>query len=299
MASTLNTSTVTEPPPDGAARLDEIARETATGVPADLAPTERCRICGARVQVLRVKSKVKSNRGRAEDFATCVDCGFIACSGNTHDYSTKGFGAYSQPSTPNGTRVGDGLRPGREFHMAVMGREILRRPAVDILIYGAGLSRDFELLANEPGFNVVAITDLENYSGSRRFVPINARGPKFDLIVCCEVMEHFNEPLKEFAQLFQFAHPTSLVICSTNVHDGTPMDRLAYPFIRGHVAYYSPESVARLAAHFDLWHDFRLPKCSLGGPGPRKRYILFHHDAAVRSLIANFFGTHPYAYSEE
>jgi len=45
--------------------------------------------------------------------------------------------------------------------------------------------------------------------------------------------------------------------------------------------------------------DLRLPECATKKGGPRKRYAFFYRERSLQGSIVEFFGLHPYAYSEQ
>lgn len=47
---------------------------------------------------------------------------------------------------------------------------------------------------------------------------------KYDFIICCEVMEHFHHPLKEFKLLKNLLKPQGKLFCMTNLWGGNPED---------------------------------------------------------------------------
>jgi SAM-dependent methyltransferase len=42
---------------------------------------------------------------------------------------------------------------------------------------------------------------------------------KYDYIICCEVIEHFNNPYKEFKLLKELLNPKGMIICMTNIYN--------------------------------------------------------------------------------
>ncbi|HVJ38751.1 MAG TPA: methyltransferase domain-containing protein [Stenotrophomonas sp.] len=233
-------------------------------------------------------------------FLSCGDCGFISNPDNRHDYTDAGFDA---PSTPGqSARTGDGLRPRREYRMAEMAADILARYSPgrpgELLVYGAGLSRDHELIARDLPFGRVALCDMANFQQAADFVPHDARAQVFDVVIASEVIEHFVDLDADFAHLFAKARHDGLIIASTNLADGAPLHRLSYPFSLGHTAYHSGRSLQAVCRRFGMRVDFRTPANATRGAGPRKRYVLFYRDPQLGEAIAQYFADHHLAPSE-
>lgn len=239
-------------------------------------------------------------QGRTFDFLICGHCGFVANPKNLHDYLSAGFGDTSRPETS--TRAGDGITPRREFRIAEMGVDILRRVQAgrqpSVLVFGSGLSHDHVLMQQRLPVARVALSDMDNFQGVADFVPLHARDRRFDLVIASEVIEHFTSLDEDFDNLFSKVEAHGLVIASTNIHDGTPLQRLLYPFLTGHTAYYSGRSLQALCQRYDLRVDFRTPAAALAEPGPRKRYVLFYRDPQIGEGIAQYFADHHLAPSE-
>ena len=254
---------------------------------------QRCDVCGATTTMQAVswyedpELVVFARR--------CHDCGFVGVVGNDWDYDEHG---YSENST-SGPRVGTSERPGREFHMASLGLEVLGRPALDVLVLGAGLSYDWQHIAQLDAVNEVFVSDFDNLTDAPNFVPIGDNSRTYDLIIACEVIEHISNPVDDLGPIFDLISPNGVFIGSTNIYDGTPMGRHWYPFTPGHVAYHTGESLRRVAALRGASVDFRVPLVATQRAGRRKRYVIVTRDRRVLSNTAAWFACHPYAPSED
>ncbi len=261
----------------------------------------QCAACGdADVVEEPVTCVARKLQGRTFDFVICKVCGFIANPTNLHNYVDVGFGATSKPESS--TRAGDGITPRREYRIAEMGLDILARlggtrPA-DVLVFGSGLSQDHALMKQRLPVGRVALSDMANFQNAEDFVPLDAREQQFDLVIASEVVEHFTSLDEDFANLFSKVKDGGLVVASTNIHDGTPLQRLLYPFLTGHTAYYTGRALQAICRRFGLRMDCRTPAAALGEPGPRKRYLLFYRDPAVSDAIVQYFADHHLAPSE-
>jgi Methyltransferase domain len=252
-----------------------------------------CRVCESADVHRQVVSRPDRKRRLAA--VICRQCGHVALPDNLHDYtrsqSTADFGL--RP------RVGTEEVPGREFGMAQLGVASLHRSDLDVLVYGAGRSLDNLHIGRLPEVASVAIGDVTRVRDGADFVDITKSATRtFDLVIASEVIEHFVLPRDEFPRLFGFVAPLGLLICSTNIFDGGALEEQDYIFRRGHVSYYTPESL-RLLAEADGFHvDFRVPIAAIGEAGPRKRYVVFSRSPQVMDAISDYFGRTMFAPSE-
>jgi SAM-dependent methyltransferase len=215
---------------------------------------------------------------------------------NRHDYTTS----ESVEDLGLEPRCGTHDTKGREFGMAKLAAAVLGRPRLDVLVYGAGRSLDNLHIAKLPRVRRVAIGDIMRVRDEADFVDITQPAQEtFDIVIASEVIEHFTNPRKDFKQLFSFVHRAGIVVCSTNIYDGGDLNRQTYIFGRGHVAYYSPMALRRIAKANKMHVDFRLPATSKGLAGPRKRYVIFSHSQEVMESVSDYFGAKAYAPSEK
>jgi hypothetical protein len=239
--------------------------------------------------------------GNIVEFLECKSCGFLEAPLNEHEYgSASDFGQSSRPGSYN-RRVGTENRPGREYYMGVLGWEILQRaelPRSSILVYGPGLSIDHLHLSRHFEEASVAVCDLENFQASDRFVSIQSAA-QFDVVVACEVVEHFTKVEEDFRLLLSKLSHTGIAIISTNINDGSDLGAQGYPFVPGHTAYYTAASLRSIVQRIDEGYfvDFRTPAAALGQLGPRKRYVLIFRGEVWRG-VADYFAAQPLAPSE-
>jgi SAM-dependent methyltransferase len=276
----------------------ELARAVAARARRRRQPSgDGCLVCGStRRREQRVeRGGGQKNPGRYE-IHICQDCQFVSNPGNTVDYTA--FESVEQfKLTP---RVGTEERQGREFHMARMGAEVLQRSSLDVMVFGAGRSLDYRHIAKLAQVRSVVMSDVVDLGVDTDFINI-AEGTdrRFDLIIACEVVEHFTDPQPEFERLFNLLTKDGLLVCSTNIWDGRNLAKQGYLYGPGHVSYYSPRAIRIIAEKSRMLFDFRLPAIATGGPGLRKRYVLFTRSARNLRNAAEYFGAHPYAPSED
>lgn len=257
-----------------------------------------CRVCGhGKAQKQTLICKAKRFAGRQLEVESCEGCGFTYAPQNRHEYENKAsFGPGSRVG--GSARVGDGTRPGREYRMLETAMEILDRAALEVAFYGPGESRDHKLARQHKNVASSHITDLQNYQESVHYRPLE-ENHKYDVVICCEVAEHFEQPREDFERLLGMVKRDGLAVCSTNIHDGGNIEKTLYLFIPGHVSYYTGEALIEIARQNGFMCDFRVPQCALGAPGPRKRYIYFYRDNDVQVGLSRFFSRVPFAYSEK
>jgi SAM-dependent methyltransferase len=252
----------------------------------------RCLVCGSR----RTRLRLVERKNRTYEIRICQRCQYVSNAGNTVDY-TKFASVERFRLTP---RVGTAERPGREFHMARMGVDILQRSSLDVMVFGAGRSLDYRHIAQLPRVRSVVMSDVVDLGIDADFINITkGTNRRFDLIIACEVIEHFPDPVTEFPRLFKLLTRNGLLVCSTNIYDGKNVAHHTYLYGRGHVSYYSPKAIRLIARTSRMRYDFRVPAIVTGTAGPRKRYVLFSRSGKVMQLIAEYFGNHTYAPSED
>lgn len=255
---------------------------------------ERCLACGAAKPRLKTIKYTKDPNSVCQ-VRVCRRCGHVGNPENVHDY--RDFKKLEK--LPLRARVGTEERKGREFHMAEMAAEILNRPNLSVLVYGAGRSFDNKHIEALPNVGEVAVADVMKLRDDAEFIDINKPATKqFSLVVASEVVEHFLKPRDEFQGLFKFLERGGLLLCSTNVYDGSDLQKHKYIFIPGHTSYYTPEALAYIARSHGYYIDFRVPWVATGYGGPRKRYLFLSKDASLMTNVACYFGKHMYAPSE-
>lgn len=233
---------------------------------------------------------------RSYQIRVCERCGYLSNFDNTVDYTTFD----SVKNFKLTTRVGTLDHQGREFHMAVMGAEILDRPDLQVMVFGAGRSLDYQHIGKLPSVARVVMSDVVELTGEAEFINIlDGTDEQFDLIVACEVVEHFTDPRAEFGRLFDLLTDDGLLVCSTNVFDGGNFAKHNYLYSRGHVSYYSARALEQIAREHRISVDLRTPAIALGSGGPRKRYLLFTRSGQNIRNTADYFGRHAYAPSED
>ena len=74
---------------------------------------------------------------------------------------------------------------------------------------------------------------------------------KYDYIVCCEVMEHFYHPKKEFQLLFDLLKPNGTLLCMTQlISVYTTFKTWQYRNDKTHVSFYSKKCLQWIKENF-------------------------------------------------
>ncbi|MEK7377224.1 MAG: class I SAM-dependent methyltransferase, partial [Candidatus Margulisiibacteriota bacterium] len=81
---------------------------------------------------------------------------------------------------------------------------------------------------------------------------------KYDFITCCEVIEHFHHPAKEFKLLSCLLKPGGKLYCMTDLYkDDTDFEKWYYKNDKTHVFFYHPETVRYIKENFGF-EDYRI-----------------------------------------
>ena len=255
-----------------------------------------CPVCAGAVATRDHVCGVAPYVGKKMQGLHCEQCGLIQFPANLGEFEKNLNRQSSVGQLRDARNAGDG-RPGREYHMVRMAMEMLDRPAAKISFFGSGMNRDWQWVLNTYPQSSVNLVDLKNFQEVAHFEAIDRATPS-DIVVASEVIEHFTEPLEHFRSLLRLVRNDGILICSTNVYDGSDMSQHMYPFIPGHVAYWTPLSLVKLAADSGFFVDFRTPQMGLTRGGPRKKYVLFYRQVEVFYRVSLYFGTHMHAPSE-
>ncbi|KQV74379.1 hypothetical protein ASC61_04840 [Aeromicrobium sp. Root344] len=275
-------------------RVSQLVRDPKEGarVVARRLKATPCLVCGSR----RQRTQVVDRKKRSYEIRICQRCHYVSNFTNTVDYTAF----ESVESFRLSPRVGTAEHQGREFHMAAMGADILQRDGLTVMVFGAGRSLDYQHIAKLPAVDRVVMSDVVDLGVDADFINITeGTSERFDLIIACEVVEHFTDPRSEFPRLFRLLTRKGLLVCSTNIYDGRNVANHRYLYSRGHTSYYSPKAIGVIARRSRMRYDFRLPKIATGSAGPRKRYVLFTKSRGNLRRIVDYFGDHAYAPSED
>lgn len=263
----------------------------AVASPAD----ERCQVCAGEIEAVEFVCEVNPYVGRHLRGLRCSGCGLLRFPENVADFVA--VSSTGMERELRNLRNANSERPGREFRMAQMGIEILDRPDAAVTFFGAGVNTDWQWLQRSYPQSRTTLVDLENLQAVPNFEAISDARPA-DIVIASEVIEHFGEPVAHFQSLLRLLKDDGILICSSNIYDGTDIRRHMYPFVPGHVVYWTPLALIQVAASARCFVDFRVPEIALTRGGPRKKYILFYRHAETAFRVSLYFGTRMFAPSE-
>lgn len=127
------------------------------------------------------------------------------------------------------------------------------------LDFGAGTGPVAATLLREKGF-AVELYDPFFFDNPA------ALEKKYDFIICCEVIEHFHFPAKEFALLKSLLNPGGILFCMTAVYSQeTDFGTWHYRNDQTHVFFYHKQTLAWIRERFGfsaLKHSGRLAQFS-------------------------------------
>ena len=256
-----------------------------------------CLLCGSDSVISQnIICKTGTYKNVSKNFDICPQCSFIRVAGNVTTYMEQ-LASNEQEQRYCVLRNAGSGKHGREYFMATMCMEIFGKRNCSITFFGAGLNTDYRAIEEQFSEVQTKLADLENLQNASNFEHISNTSPS-DIVIACEVLEHFNNPTLDMPRLINTMKPNGLICTSTNVYDGSSIAMHEYPFVEGHCAYWSPLALAYAAEKHNCHVDFRLPYIALRRGGPRKRYIFFFKDPLIGTKIKLYFGSHALAPSE-
>lgn len=256
----------------------------------------QCPVCGGEEDVVSHTCRIKPYKDKTQLGHQCRSCGLIRYPDNVGHFA-KVIARQSTEATLRELRNATDERPGREFFMAEMGMEIVSKHNASVSFFGSGLNTDHLWLKRKYPEIQTKLVDLENMQEAENFEAIPVATPS-DVVVASEVIEHFSEPVEHFKSLLRLVKDDGILICSSNIYDGTDVSMHQYPFVPGHVAYWTPLALIKLASDMGCFVDFRTPAVGLTRGGPRKKYIIFYKSTQNMFRTSLYFGTHMHAPSE-
>jgi len=257
----------------------------------------QCPVCGGEEDIVSHTCRVNPFKQKTMRGHQCSSCGLIRYPENLGGFS-KNVSKETLEGNLRNLRNANDERPGREFFMAEMGMEIVSKHNASVSFFGSGLNTDHLWLKRKYPEIQTKLVDLENMQEAENFEAIPVATPS-DVVIASEVIEHFTEPVEHFKSLLRLVKDDGILICSSNIYDGTDVSLHQYPFVPGHVAYWTPLSLIKLASDMGYFVDFRTPEVGLTRGGPRKKYIIFYKSAQNVFRTSLYFGTHMNAPSEK
>lgn len=245
---------------------------------SNLSKKHSCILCNS----VNTKNRIAYNRR----FVHCENCGFIFALESEHNKKGMGFsGSWSGPG-------GGGYR--EYFLVKMLSNNFDFKK---FLLYGTGNTPTFSKLLDKQIDVVGCDIDKEVIEFKRRkhgkntfFGPDDLpNNKKFDGIIAVEVFEHFYKPKESFELLVRHLNPEGIICGTTNFYLGGSIEdsnNQGYMSHKGHVAYWSHESLSFLANMYGLSvEEFEmirpgsvLPDEKFGQLWPNKRVFFIYDD---------------------
>lgn len=120
------------------------------------------------------------------------------------------------------------------------------RPEHTGLDFGAGTGPVISKILKENGYNIAQYDPF--FINSKHLLQ-----QQYDYIVCCEVIEHFQNPASEFNLLRGMLKPDGQLICMTHIYDHKiPFPNWYYKNDPTHVFIYQQPTIEYIATQFNL-----------------------------------------------
>lgn len=114
------------------------------------------------------------------------------------------------------------------------------------LDYGAGTGPVITKLLREKGYTMTTYDPI--------FIPNSeVLNDTYDFIVCCEVVEHFHNPQREFERFYKLLNPCGLLVIKTELLT-TDIDFPNWYYIKDptHTIFYNPNGMHFLLRQYDM-----------------------------------------------
>jgi SAM-dependent methyltransferase len=184
-----------------------------------------CTLCGAAVEYLTCF--------RDNKYYRCTNCRSVMMDSAGHLPPEVEKNRYDQHNND----VDD---PGYRSFVKPLVEIVLKKytPEARGLDYGAGPGPVAAVILKEKGFKI----DLYDpyYWDNRELLD-----KKYDYIICCEVIEHFSNPAKEFRLLRSLLLPRGSLVCMTEIYNrDIDFEQWYYKNDPTHVFFYAPRALS-------------------------------------------------------
>jgi hypothetical protein len=229
----------------------------------------------------------------------CPNCLFISFPENTAKYMSV-LSKNSFEKELRDSRNSNDQRPGREFYMVKMAVDILEKhdEEFSISFFGAGNNKDHVWIEKEYPKSIQKLVDLTNIQNSSKYENI-LEATQSDIVVASEVIEHFTDHSTHFENLIKLMSNDGIIICSTNIYDGSEIEQHIYPFVPGHTSYWSHPALIHIAKKHDLLLHIGTPLVSKTRGGPRKKYVIFCRSKKVYYNLSLYLCKNKFCPSEQ
>ncbi len=194
-----------------------------------------CLICNSFVKRLDDKQMKVT-------YSVCLNCGFIYKDKLFHvdrEEELKNYSLHNNSFESVGyVEIFEKLIKDYLLPLNIMGK---------VLEYGSGPGPVLKELLIKEGYNVFDYDPFFNDN-------IQYLNHKYELITSTEVVEHFYDPLKEFAHLANLLEQGGYLVIMTNLRTMNHTDFLDWWYRRDitHVSFYTMKSLEVIAKRFDL-----------------------------------------------
>ncbi len=176
-----------------------------------------------------------------EEFYLCSHCSGIFRNCNNFISSEEERKRYEQHNND----VND---PGYQQFVSPITSFVLNTfsPASTGLDFGAGTGPVISKILKENGFQIM---EYDPYFANDKFLLTKT----YDYIVCCEVIEHFQNPAIEFDKLYEMLAPQGALVCMTHLYTpDIPFQNWYYKNDPTHVFIYQQDTIEYIAEAFHL-----------------------------------------------
>lgn len=172
-----------------------------------------------------------------------------------------------------------------------------------MLLWEPGVTKDIRRISALPQVAKVTAAcyptaDAPDGASVTRIDAADASKGLFDLTIVNEVAQTLEAPSEGLAGMLRSVKPNGLVIVSTDLYDGSDLDKLAFPRAPGHRWFWTGSAMVRVAASEGFHVDVRIPKLAVKKKYWRKRYVLLSPSGDVMKRVRNYFGSVLHAPSE-
>jgi SAM-dependent methyltransferase len=225
-----------------------------------------CKICGGRAveKFSLPKSKLTGHPIPALDsdcpYFECTDCRFLFSSiMDSVDPAFLYDEAYWEKQDPDWSG-----RVNQTFRLVLMANKILSQNPweLKVLDLGCGMGTFIAAAREQLQMNVWGHDIIKPVFGKEWFVS-ELQVEKYDVIVACEVIEHFSDPVRILTRSLKALRPGGVFAFQTAYYDPLACNRDWWYLgpANGHVSLYSREAFEKLAQRLNvveklMWNDY-------------------------------------------
>lgn len=198
----------------------------------------RCTLCDSRAALFY---KFKEKRLKGKKYFKCTYCSSIFLDPKNYPTRENEKNRYEEHNN-------DVEDPGYQNFVAPIVNEITQHFSENHagLDFGAGPGPVITKLLQDQGYNV-ELYDPFFWNNPK------ALKSKYDYIACCEVIEHFHRPQKEFKLLRSLLKPGGILYCMTQLYsEEIDFSSWYYKNDPTHVFFYHGDALEWIQTHFNF-----------------------------------------------